>query len=127
MKFSKGFTLIEVIATVVIMAIAAAALVSIFGELFYGSAVPVGQVQKQYKLIQQMETITSRYRDQVTKNTSFSLSTFKSAYVDGQDYVDSANTGLITLTSSDSTYTTGNVLKVTLTDGTQTLVSIFTQ
>jgi prepilin-type N-terminal cleavage/methylation domain-containing protein len=127
MKFSKGFTLIEVIATVVIMAIAAAALVSIFGELFYGSAVPVGQVQKQYKLIQQMETITSRYRDQVTKNTSFSLSTFKSEYVDGQDYVDSANTGLITLTSSDSTYTTGNVLKVTLTDGTQTLVSIFTQ
>ena len=127
MKFSKGFTLIEVIATVVIMAIAAAALVSIFGELFYGSAVPAGQVQKQYKLIQQMETITSRYRDQVTNNTSFSLSTFKSEYVDGQDYVDSANTGLVPLTSSDSTYTTGNVLKVTLTDGTQTLVSIFTQ
>jgi prepilin-type N-terminal cleavage/methylation domain-containing protein len=128
MKFSKGFTLIEVIMTIVIMAVAAAAFLAFFGKAFTGSAVPAGQVQSQYKLIQQMETITSNYRDQITNNASFSLTTFKSSFVDGTQYVDSTKTGLITLTSSDGVYTTTQpVLRVTLTDGKQTLMSIFTQ
>ena len=127
MKFSKGFTLIEVIMTIVIMAVAAAAFLAFFGKAFTGSAVPAGQVQSQYKLIQQMETITSQYRDQITNNASFSLAAFKSSFIDGTQYVDSTKTGLITLPSSDGLYTTQNVLRVTLTDGKQTLMSIFTQ
>jgi hypothetical protein len=75
-----------------------------------------------------METITSQYRDQITNNASFSLATFKSSFVDGTQYVDNTKTGLITLTSSDGVYTTTQpVLRVTLTDGKQTLMSIFTQ
>ena len=129
MKFSKGFTLIEVIMTIVIMAIAAAAFLAFFGKAFTGSAVPAGQVQNQYKLIQQMETITSQYRDQITNNASFSLAAFKSSFIDGTQYVDSTKTGVIPpLTSSDGVYTTTQpVLRVTLTDGKQTLMSIFTQ
>jgi prepilin-type N-terminal cleavage/methylation domain-containing protein len=127
MKYSKGFTLIEVIITIVIMAIAAAAFVTFFGKAFTGSAVPPGQVWRQYRMIQQMETITSNYRDQITNNAAFSLATFKTSFVDGTDYVDSTKTGLITLTSSTGGYTTANVLQVTLTDGNQTLMSIFTQ
>jgi prepilin-type N-terminal cleavage/methylation domain-containing protein len=128
MKFSKGFTLIEVIITIVIMAVAAAAFLAFFGKAFTGSAVPVGQVWSQYKLIRQMETITSNYRDQITNNTSFSLTAFKTSYIDGKGYdVDDTKTGLITLPSSDGLYTTQNVLRVTLTDGKQTLMSIFTQ
>ena len=126
MKHNKGFTLIEVIITIVIMAVAAAAFLAFFGKALTGSAVPAGQVQNQYKLIQQMETITSQYRDQITNNASFSLSTFKSSFVDGTQYIDSTKTGLITLTSSDGLYITQNVLRVTLTDGKQTLMSIFT-
>jgi prepilin-type N-terminal cleavage/methylation domain-containing protein len=128
MKFSKGFTLIEVIITIVIMAIAAAAFLAFFGTAFMNSGIPAGQVFSQYKLIKQMETITSQYRNQITSNpTSFNLTTFQSTYVNGQQYVDSTNTGLITLTSSDASYTTANVLRVTLTDGKQTVMSIFTQ
>lgn len=127
MRCRKGFTLIEVIITIIIMAIAAAAVVSIYGKAFTGSALPAGDVASQYKLIQQMELITSQYRNEITNNTSFSLATFKSNYVDGKQYVDSAKTGLVTLPSSDATYTTANVLKVTLTDGKQTLISIFTE
>jgi len=128
MKFNKGFTLIEVIVTIIIMAIAAAAFLAFFGKAFTNSGIPVGQVFSQYKLIKQMETITSQYRNQITSNpTSFDLTTFQSTYVNGQQYVDSTNTGLITLTSSDASYTTANVLRVTLTDGKQTVMSIFTQ
>ena len=129
MKFSKGFTLIEVIITIVIMAIAAAAFVTFFGKAFTGSAVPPSQVWRQYRMIQQMETITGNYRDQITNNASFSLAAFKTSYVDGKDYVDSTKTGLITLKDSTNSYTTANVLQVTLTDtdGNQTLMSIFTQ
>jgi prepilin-type N-terminal cleavage/methylation domain-containing protein len=129
MKCSKGFTLIEVIITIVIMAIAAAAFLQFFGKAFTGSAVPAGQVQSQYKLIQQMETITSQYRNQITNNTSFTLTAFKTSFVDGTLYVDSTKTAVIPpLTSSDGVYTTTQpVLRVTLTDGKQTLISIFTQ
>ena len=80
--------------------------VDIFGKAFTGSALPAGHVASQYKLIQQMEAITSQYRNEITNNTSFSLATFKSNYVDGKQYVDSAKTGLVTLPSSDATYTT---------------------
>ena len=129
MKFSKGFTLIEVIMTIVIMAVAAAAFLAFFGKAFTGSAVPAGQVQSQYNLIQRMEAITSQYRNDITNNASFSLAAFKTDHVDGTLYVDSTKTGLIPpLTSSDGVYTTTQpVLRVTLTDGKQTLMSIFTQ
>jgi len=43
MKHNKGFTLIEVIITIVIMAVAAAAFLAFFGKAFTGSAVPAGQ------------------------------------------------------------------------------------
>jgi prepilin-type N-terminal cleavage/methylation domain-containing protein len=127
MKFSKGFTLIEVIITIIIMAIAAAAFLQLFGTAFTGSAVPATEVKSQYQMIQQMETFTSQYRDQITNNASFDLATFESNYIDGKPYVDSTKTGLIPLTSSDGLYTTQPVLRVTLTDGKQTVMSIFTQ
>ncbi|MGP8154897.1 MAG: hypothetical protein ACLQBQ_12315 [Smithella sp.] len=128
MRFSKGFTLIKVIVTIVIMAIAAACIVAIIGKAFTSSGIPAGQVLSQYNMIKQMETITSQYRNQITSNpTTFNLTTFESTYVTGQQYVDSTHTGLITLASSDGSYTTANVLQVTLTDGTQIVMSIFTQ
>ena len=127
MKFSKGFTLIEVIITIVIMAVAAAAFVMFFGKAFTGSAVPVGQVIRQYQLIQRMEDITSQYRNDITTDTSFSLTAFQTDHIVGTDYVDNSRTGLIPLTSSAGGYTTANVLRVTLINGDQSLVSIFTQ
>ena len=125
MKDCKGFTLIEVIITIVILAIAAAAAIGYMGTSFTGSAVPAGQVQRQYQLIQRMETITSQYRNAITNDSAFTLANFKTSFIDGTQYVDSTQTGLITMTSG--TYTTQSVLRVTLVNGDQTLISIFTQ
>jgi prepilin-type N-terminal cleavage/methylation domain-containing protein len=142
MKFSKGFTLIEVIISIMVMAIAAAALLKIYGTAFTGSAVPAGEVQSQYNMIQRMETITSQYRNAVTPNpttsfksncvvdstNTFTLAAFKSNCIDGTQYVDSTNTGFITLTDTTNSYTTQSlILQVTLTDGKQKVTSFFTQ
>ena len=124
MKDCKGFTLIEVIITIVILAIAAAAAIGYMGTSFTGSAVPAGQVQRQYQLIQRMETITSQYRDEITNNTSFNLTSFKNNYIDGKPYVYTPQTGPITFVYGGST--TRNYLRVTLKSGDQTLMSIFT-
>jgi Tfp pilus assembly protein PilE len=128
-KFSKGFNLIEVIMILIVLAIASTMVISYIGTSFTQSAVPAGLVSRQYALIQQMEIFTSQYRDQLQNNTAFSLSTFKTNYIDGKPYVYAANTGLITLSSGN--YVTGNVLLVTLTNSTanytQSLQSIFTQ
>jgi prepilin-type N-terminal cleavage/methylation domain-containing protein len=120
MRFSKGFTLIEVIVTIVIMAIAAAALVTIFGKAFTGSAVPSGQVQRQYNLIRQMETITSQYRKELDAGTlTANWAAFKSSCT---------GNCICSPTSTIGTYTTQiEHLQVTCRDGDQTVFAIFTQ
>lgn len=124
MKFKKGFTLVEVIVTILILAIAAAAMMAMFGRQFTGSAVPAGQVQSQYRLVQQMETITSQYRNELTNNASFSLTSFKNDYIDGKPYVYSSQTGMVTFNYGG--VASRSYLRVTLKDGDQKLTSIFT-
>jgi prepilin-type N-terminal cleavage/methylation domain-containing protein len=130
MKLSKGFTLIEVIVILTIMAIAAALSVNYMGsKSFTQSPASAGLVNKQYQLIQQMEIITSKYRQALQSGSgTVNLCTFKTGNVDGQEFVDTANTSCtFQLTGTSGTYTIQNVLLVTLTDGQQTLQSIFTQ
>ena len=122
MKHSSGFTLIEVIIIITIMAIAAAMFVSSMGKSFTQSPASTGLVNKQYQLIQQMEIITSKYRQALP---IADLCSFKTTYVDGQPFVDAANTSC-TYTLTSGTFTTRNALLVTLTDGDQKLQSIFT-
>ncbi len=122
MKHSSGFTLIEVIIIITIMAIAAAMFVSSMGKSFTQSPASTGLVNKQYQLIQQMEIITSKYRQALP---IADLCSFKTTYVDGQPFVDAANTSC-TYTLTSGTFTTRSALLVTLTDGNQKLQSIFT-
>lgn len=129
MKTSRGFTLIEVIVTLTVMAIASTMVITYIGTSFNQSAVPAGLVGKQYALIQQMEVITSQYRNELNINIgTVNLTTFQTTYIDGKPYVYAANTGLIKLTSGGN-YITGDVLLVTLTNGAppQSLQSIFTK
>jgi prepilin-type N-terminal cleavage/methylation domain-containing protein len=127
MKQSRGFTLIEVIVVLTTMGIAAALFASyIMGTSLTQSPVSAGLVNKQYVLIQQMEVVTSQYRQRlVNGNGTLNLSNFQT-YVDN-NYNGSANTVFISLHSSDNSYNTANILLVTLTNGQQTLQSIFTQ
>lgn len=105
------------------MAIAAAMFVSTMGTSFTQSPASAGLVNKQYQLIQKMELITSVYRKELQEGT-LNLNTFKT-YID-TIYSGYATTELRTIIDSSNTYTTKNVLLVTLTDGNQKLQSIFT-
>jgi prepilin-type N-terminal cleavage/methylation domain-containing protein len=122
MKHSSGFTLIEVIVIMTIMAIAAAMFASSMGTSFTQSPASTGLVNRQYAMIQQMEIITSRYRQALP---IADLCSFKTTYVDGQPFVDAANTSC-TYTLTSGTFTTRSALLITLTDGNQKLQSIFT-
>jgi len=126
---NDGFTLIEVIVTLVIAAIMGTMLVTLMGKNLTGSAVPVGLVGDQYKIVQEMERITSRYREEIQNGTTFNITTFKTTYVDTNSYRDLANTGFITpLTSTAGTYTTSSsILRVTLRSGDQFVQTFFTQ
>ncbi len=138
MKSSSGFTLIEVIAIITIVAVSAALFASYMGTAVTQSPASAILVNKQYQLIQQMEIINSRYRNELQKKyengQTLDLCAFKTTYVDnlkidGKSIVDATNTScsrILTLTGGTDTYTTQNVLLVTLTDGQQTVQSIFT-
>lgn len=121
MKFSKGFTLIEVIITIVIMAIAAAVSVAYFGKSFTGSAVQAELVKKQYALIQKMEEITSRYRTLADAGTlTTNWGTFTTSCPSQCDCK-------VTKTISGTETTNLDHLQVTCTDGDQSVFAIFTQ
>ncbi|HDQ04586.1 MAG TPA: prepilin-type N-terminal cleavage/methylation domain-containing protein [Deltaproteobacteria bacterium] len=125
MKSNRGFTLIEVIITITLIAIAAALFVAYIGTAFTKSPVSSGMVAKQYALIQEMEIITSKYRQEI-ENGTLDLNNFLANPVNVNPFVDAANTGFRQLTG-DGGYVTGQVLMVTLRDGDQSVMSIFSQ
>jgi len=104
------------------MAVMAAMFASYLGRPFTQSAASSGLVSNQYKLIQEMELITIAYRQALP---IANLCTFKSANIDGRPYVDAANT-TCTFQLTSGGFTTRPSLLVTLTDGQQTVQSIFT-
>jgi prepilin-type N-terminal cleavage/methylation domain-containing protein len=124
MRYIKGFTLVEVIITILILAIAAAAFVTYFGKAFTGSAIPAGQVQSQYRLIEQMEEITAEYRRRLDLGT-LELETFTNDYVDPK--LNNPSTATFGHLNAGAFTTQSPVLQVTLKDGDQTLFSVFTE
>jgi prepilin-type N-terminal cleavage/methylation domain-containing protein len=144
MKNNRGFTLIEVIIIIIIMGIASALFVLYMNTAYTKSPASAALVSDQYKLIQQMEILTGKYRQALEdgSGTIADLCAFKATYVDGlqidgKSIVDTANTSCTyTLTDSTNSYTTaaGNALLVTLTYtqqappyAKQTLQTIFTK
>ncbi len=70
--FSKikqgGFTLIEIILTLVIAAVVGAGLVQYLGSSLTKSSVPIQRLRQAYKLQQVMENITADYRENYTSD-----------------------------------------------------------
>lgn len=139
----KGFTLLEVIVTLIIAAILGTILVSFVGSNITGSVAPIIRVQNANTLSQVFENITADYNklnsDDIGNSTSVALSTLSSHIESGnvdtsdpyygqydeivyKDYI-SFNGG------NQGTDTTGNnrILKVTLRRGQQTITTLFTK
>jgi prepilin-type N-terminal cleavage/methylation domain-containing protein len=129
---SRGFTLIEVIITIVIVAILGTFLVSYMSGGITKSSIPVIWVKQEFNLFETMEKITVDYQKAVS-STSFAsseLDTFRSAITPPQgmtvtpDYINIAR-GDGTLTTEDST--TGLILRVKLQKGDQSVTALFTR
>lgn len=137
MKRNEGFTLIEVIITIVIMAVAAALFVAYIGPTYTQSPVSTGLVSDQYKLIQKMEELTGKYRQALESGggtvadlcTTFKINNVDTLAIDGVSIVDAANTYCASFTDTTNAYTTtmGNALVVTLSYNRQKLQTIFTK
>jgi prepilin-type N-terminal cleavage/methylation domain-containing protein len=76
-RFVKGFTLLEVIITLVVAAIASTMLVQFMRSHVVQSVRPVLMLQRDYQAVQGMENITMEYRDQLERDI-FNISNFKS-------------------------------------------------
>lgn len=83
LKCSKGFTLIEIIVTIVIAAIAASMMVTFMGKNITSSSVPVTWVKNQSEVNQAMENIVVKYKTFISPNVPLDLGAFQT-WIAGQ-------------------------------------------
>lgn len=120
----NGFTLIEIIVTLTIVAVAGALFVAYMGTSLTQSAVPASQVRSQYALIQQMEEITSDYRKALNDGGgTINLQAFKVQHVDTKPNIYSVSEIILMIGALE---TQSKLLQVTLRDGDQYLFAVFT-
>ena len=122
----KGFTLLEIIVTIILVGITAAIMFPALGTNLTRSAEPVNRLNDHHLLIQEMDKWTGIYRDEI-RNHNLDISSFKTNvdasanYLDSTAYINSFNGGAY------STQGTNKILQVTLINNDQTLVALFAQ
>ena len=122
----KGFTLVEIIVTIILVGITAAIMFPVLGTNLTRSAEPVNRLNDHHLLIQEMDKWTGIYRDEIRNNTlditSFKTNVDSSAnYLDSTAYINSFNGGAYT------TQGTNKILRVSLINNGQTLVALFAE
>ena len=125
----KGFTLVEIIVTLILISITAVVMFPVLRTNLTKSAVPITRLDSQYQLVQAMDRLTARYRDEI-QNDSLDITNFKNTYVDVSPFVDAGNTGFMgigQITGNAYNTQSPDILRVTLVDGDLTLVSYFTE
>jgi len=123
----RGFTFVEIIVTLIIAAILGVMLIQFMGSSVSGSAKTVDNIKKGFQLNQEMEKITRDYRDWLITSPDDSINAFLNNTVK-QNYADiiiNDETKLIEVDPGKD----GDIeiLQVTITDGTQTLMALFTK
>ena len=133
---NKGFTLLEVVITLVVAAILATILMQFMGTSLSRSAEPLVSVQEGLAIVEVMEKMNAEYKRLLTTDSN-PLETFKSNVEDGNleanvpyfgDY--SVETKYITFSGgieAEDTAGEKRILKVTIERGEQTLVALFTK
>jgi prepilin-type N-terminal cleavage/methylation domain-containing protein len=142
---NDGFTLIEVIVTLIVASILGTMLVTFMGTTLTGSVQPLLRVQNANIAGQVMENITADYNklnwDDIGAGTTVALSTLKTHVQNGNVSTNTPYFGAytivyndyVTLNSDGATApiadTTGNnrTLRVSIKQGSQTLTTLFTK
>ncbi len=121
----NGFTLLEIIITLVLVSILGAMFFQFMGPQLTGSPFQVLRVKSQYELIDEIERLTGIYRDELQKDTLV-INTFKTTHVDTSPYNNSSQ--VITLTTGGG-YTTqyATILKVSLKNDDSKMYTLLTQ
>lgn len=125
----KGFTLLEIIVTLILISITGVVMFPVLRTNLTKSAVPITRLDSQYQLVLEMERLTARYRVEILNDT-LNINMFKTNYVDTIPSVDAGNTGFLgvgQITGNAYNTQSTNILRVTLVDGDQRLVSFFTE
>ena len=125
----KGFTLLEIIVALILIAITGAVMLPVLRTNLVQGTVPVNRLDSQYRLAQEMERLTARYRDEIFNDT-LDINAFKGTYVDASPFVDAGNTGFLAvgqITGNAYNTQSPNILRVTLADGDLQLVAFFSE
>lgn len=131
-KGQRGFTLLEVIVTIIVAAVMGVILVQFMGTAMLRSGEPVVRVQDVSTLRHVLDNMTSDYKYLAATQANF-LSTFKTR-VDTPGYYGTGYTATTRYIEFDGsgneiqdTSAPYNLLKVTVTRGNQSLSTVFSQ
>jgi len=132
----KGFTLIEIIITLVVAAILGTILVQFMGTSLTRSAEPVIMVQEGFSLSEVLEKMTAHYKYLLATDSN-PLTNFKDDIENGNAAANSPYFGDYSIQTAYITFSGGNeapdtsgdnrILKVIIKKGDQSLASLFTK
>ena len=135
---NKGFTLIEVIISIVVAGILGTILVVFMGTSIVQSGTPVNMVRDQYRINQVMENIVADYKQKI-KDGNLNLGSFPAAILSASYWANdvSISTAYVSYSDGDGngvydeatcSYGTGcKNLKITLSKGYQKITALFTE
>ena len=121
----KGFTLLEIIVTLILVAISAAVMFPVLGTNLVRSAEPVERLNDHHLLVQEMDRWTGIYRDEIRLTGTVDIADFKNDVDTNANYLDS--TTYINSFNGYNTQGTNAILRVILARNGQTLVALFAQ
>ena len=136
MKNENGFTLIEIIITIIVASILGSIAYQFMGTGMVGSAVPVNRVKDQFVLNGIIEEMTADYRNFVVISNSISQELGDTNLIDFKKDVDSGKYGngyeiecaSRYIQPEDPDLNQGErILEVTLKKGDQTVTALFTR
>ncbi|MBI9083062.1 MAG: prepilin-type N-terminal cleavage/methylation domain-containing protein [Desulfobacterales bacterium] len=124
---NRGFTMIEIIVTIVIAAILGTIAIQFSGTSLSMSARTVARIKNSYTLNEVMEKITRDYGLWLEANPNEPISAFETQIqADYSAHIKDAATGTDSSYFVDATGDTAiDLLHLTLTDGTQSIVALF--
>ena len=124
---AKGFTLLEVIAALVILSVLSAMMLNATGSGLWKSAQGVSDCRSLFELQDRMEQIVQTYKRQLAAGGgSINLATFRTAVL-AMPFVDASQTGYLTEVGGVFSLTPAatQLFLVTLTQGDQSIGTIF--